>query len=483
MNSELPFVHLFKNINEYYLYDVNKHKILNIPEEVYNLLLKQKETGDKVQHPLIAKMMENGYLSSNRVVEMLHSADPVLEDYLNSKVERMVLQVTQQCNFRCAYCVYSGEYTNRKHANNKMSLEVAKKAIDFLISHSRDSSSIDLGFYGGEPLLEFDLIKNCIEYFEKKAEGKAITISITCNGSLISEEIIEYFQNHNVTMSISIDGPKEVHDKNRKFAGSGCGTFDKVQENLIMIRKKYPEYAKSILYSMVIDPTLDLSCINQFVATEEYFDDVIISTSIISSDYKKDKINYTEDFISKWEYNKFRFFLAMLGRIDDGNLAKFVKISFKLLYDFMETADKYYPEINSKDHHSGPCVPGQTRLFVNVNGDLFPCERVSEDSEAMKIGNIYDGFSFDKARAILNIGKLTEDNCRDCFAFRRCTLCASHADVVNENTSELSKEKKLSACLGVRQRFEQDLKDYCTLKRLGYDINRDVIRIGEKNIK
>ena len=68
-----------------------------------------------------------------------------------------------------------------------------------------------------------------------------------------------------------------------------------------------------------------------------------------------------------------------------------------------------------RDHHSGPCVPGIQRLFVDVEGNLYPCERVSEASKAVRMGHIDTGFDIDKARALLNIGKLTEKECKQCF--------------------------------------------------------------------
>lgn len=82
------------------------------------------------------------------------------------------MQVTQNCNLRCQYCVYSGSYINRVHNNKRMSVEVAKQAIDFLVKHSENSKEISIGFYGGEPLLEVPLIREVVDYAEGVFSGK-----------------------------------------------------------------------------------------------------------------------------------------------------------------------------------------------------------------------------------------------------------------------------------------------------------------------
>ena len=112
--------------------------------------------------------------------------------------------------------------------------------------------------------------------------------------------------------------------------------------------------------------------------------------------------------------------------------------------------------------HYGPCIPGQRRLFIDVNGGFYPCERVSETSDAMNIGNVRDGFDFEKARSLLNISQLTEKQCKNCFALRHCNLCAKYCD----NNGELSSELKLSNCKNVRFAAEDTFKNYLMFKEL-----------------
>ena len=110
---------------------------------------------------------------------------------------------------------------------------------------------------------------------------------------------------------------------------------------------------------------------------------------------------------------------------------------------------------------SGACVPG-ARLFVSVNGDFYPCEKVNEKSSVMQIGNLSTGFELQKAYDVLNIGRLTQEHCKNCWAMAFCNLCARHAD----NNNSLSAELKLTHCPNVYASAENDLKAMILFKEL-----------------
>jgi len=468
MKTDIPYIHLFNTPGGFYIYDVNKNTILHTDKGTYELL-KNHSTLEETcfENEEIRLLLANGYLSGERVDEIVHPVNELLPFYLENKVNSIILQVTQQCNLRCEYCVYSGSYHNRTHANKRMSRETAVKAIDFLFSHSRDSKRNNIGFYGGEPLLEFDLMKECIEYAEKKSEGKILTFNLTSNGTLLSDEVVEFFEKHNVSVLISLDGPKEMHDRHRKQAGNGCGSFDIIMKNLESLKKRHPRYADKIRFSVVLDPQSDFTCVNEFFTTYDAVKDMGTSTSVISSKYSKQQIKVKEDFLVKRYYEIFKVLLHKLGRLDRKYVSSLMLeeyVHLRKLHDNSLTPSK---SIGTKGHHGGPCVPGITRLFVNVNGDFYPCERVSEASEVMRIGSIDEGFDIAKIEAILNVGRVSKESCRNCWAFRLCFMCAVFAD----NNTELSGEKKLSNCGEIKASAEETLKDYCTLKEMGHDFS------------
>lgn len=108
------------------------------------------------------------------------------------------------------------------------------------------------------------------------------------------------------------------------------------------------------------------------------------------------------------------------------------------------------------------CVPGKTRLLITVDGDLYPCERVSEESEVMKIGTIFEGFDIEKAKALMNIGQLTSEQCKECFAIHNCFLCAKYAD----NNMELSGKLLSCYCKDVREKVKYDFLDLIMLREI-----------------
>lgn len=469
MAKKTPFVHLFRTPGGYYIFDVNTNTIIKTKKETYDLLkMSEKEElsyEDNRIKPFIDKMSQEGYFSSNRVKKVLHPATKYLDDYLKTKLQMICLQVTQNCNLRCEYCVYSDKYVNRSHSNAQMSFEVAKRAIDFLIERSIDVETVNISFYGGEPILEFELIKKCIDYAISEAEGKLVTFSLTTNGTLFTKEIIEFFQQHDVQITISLDGPKAIHDKNRKFAGSGCGTFDKVSENLKFFKDHYEKYFdEKVSFNVVLDSKSDFACVNSFFTSYDVIKQSIVITSYISDHYAKFEIDSNEENDIKTNYELFKLYLSNFNRIDNKYVSKLVQHHYEHINTNLSKNRGKTTLLNEEAHHGGPCIPGVLRLFVDVNGMFFPCERVDENSEAMKIGNIYDGYNIDKIKNLLNIGQITSESCIDCWAFNFCTICAALAD----DNGKLSASKKLSKCDEVRYSLEQNLIDYCILREFGH---------------
>lgn len=482
------FIHLFKTPGGHYLYDVNKNVILGLSEAQYKILENKNsdETGKDTSGfnaqaiESIDHLRDLGFLSEKRPKEMYHPLNDTILSHLNNKVNKITLQITKQCNLRCKYCVYSGNYENRVHSNEKLTLETAKRVMDFYIEHSKDNENGMLAFYGGEPLLEFEFIKNCVEYFEEKAEGKNIYFSLTTNATLLTEEIVSYFQKHDVHLLISLDGSSELHNRNRVYRDDK-GTFEKVMENLEMIKTKFPDYlSNNIAFNAVLDPQNEFSCVNNFFTDFELAKEASVMASQISNLYRKDTVKASIEYISEIEYEIFKIFLSKLGYLDEKYTSKLLSKEYverKVRYSRLQMRD----EMPDRIHHGGPCVAGVQRLFVDVDGNFYPCEGVSEASPHMKIGNIDDGFDVDKIKTLLNIGKLSENKCINCWALVFCDLCASAADDIDD----LSIEKKVSRCSGVIDTADSLLKDICTLREFGANLGEEIYALdtAEQKLK
>lgn len=313
MRESGPFIHLFKTSLGYYVYDVNTGQVLKIDKGVYDYLKNAGREVDELSLEKVNLLKKEGFLKSNRVKITEHPYTLLLPDALQTRVCNLILQVTQNCNLRCEYCIYSGNYDTRKHSNNRMSFEIAKKSIDFLIEHSKKRHKIYIGFYGGEPLLEFSLIKKCIEYIEKVAVGKEIGYVMTTNATLFTDEIIDYIVKHKFKLTISVDGPREIHNRSRIFANREEGSYDIMIKNVEKIHLKYPKYYQEcVKFNTVVLTDDGFSCLENYFRGDELFADAYFSSSTVSTAYsKKDKkVNYEigDKFIQEQQYELFKLF-------------------------------------------------------------------------------------------------------------------------------------------------------------------------------
>lgn len=308
-HGKKPFIKLFKTPNSYYCLDANKSRMLELQEDSFKYLsqvLGEMKIEQNVPNEII-QLKYMGYLSEeSNVKNVRHYVTDYLKNYLDRRLLKLTLQVTQNCNFRCKYCVYSEEHNKgqRTHSLKNMSWDTAKRAVDFLWQHSVDSGQVNIGFYGGEPLLQMDLIQQVIAYAEDLFAGKKITFNITTNGTLLNEDYVKYFEEHHVMLMISLDGDKEINDKNRVFQ-NGTGTYDTVMQKIEMVRKISPEYAKQMQISMVMDPENDFDCLNAIYVQEKDFDDLFVAAAIVDKEYDGEITEVSDTYRWKYRYQSF----------------------------------------------------------------------------------------------------------------------------------------------------------------------------------
>lgn len=472
MNNK-PFIHLFMTPLGFYVYDVNTAQILKVSQEVYRYLEDPNENIDTCKLHEISTLIEDGFLKTNRVTVTEHPFTELLPFALQTHINNMILQVTQNCNLRCEYCIYSGNYNTRGHSNKRMTFETAKKAIDFLIKHASGKNDLFVGFYGGEPLLEFELIKKCVDYIEKEAAGKNIGYIMTTNGTLLNENVIDYLVKHKFKITISVDGPKDIHNRSRIFANQNKGSYDVMIANIKKMKEKAPQYYQECVRFNTVMLTDDgFSCLENYFQGDELFADSYFSASTVSTSYSKKDIKTSEIFIQEQQYELFKFFLGKLGRLSSKHASVLLKRYFDYLYR-LETIRKQLGRqiLPNKWHRSGPCIPGVSRIFVTVDGDLLPCERVCEIAEISKLGTIDEGIDIGKAEKIMNLEKYTESVCHNCWAYSECTTCMQCCDGEEESI----RENILNRCNYTKNTIEDAMKDCTVLKELGYDFESDSV--------
>ena len=182
--------------------------------------------------------------------------------------------------------------------------------------------------------------------------------------------------------------------------------------------------------------------------------------------------------MQSYRYEVFKLLMSKLDRLNKNSVSKIVESYYLTLKQAMIDNRMVVTSSAETGHHGGPCIAGAQKVFVDADGTYYPCEKVSECSEAMKIGNVDDGFDVDKIWKLVNIGSLTEEECKNCWASRFCYLCALFADDIDT----LSKEKKLLFCNQVRESTENQFKDYCLLMEMKFSDMDELDRIPFQNI-
>ena len=459
-------VHLFETPYAKYVYDVNRNALIE-NSALYEYYSHELPASREVKE-LLSEKNKQCYLLADYPEYIVHPQADDVDYHLMNKINSITLQLTQRCNFRCTYCIYSENSSplQRAHSDGVMSFHLAKKAVDFLFSHSRDINKVNIGFYGGEPLLEFDLIKKIVEYIETNYYGKEVNYSITTNGSLLTDATVAFMEKHSIYPMISFDGPKNIHDKYRHFAKNGQGTYDAIMKCLEHIKKNYPTFFARLKFSTVIDPQNDLGCINQCLLDYYQYHNITSHISLLSDAYGAQKVYKNEKYLFRENDEYIKTMLFLLQFVDGGVISP---IATSLVDSIQRLATSFKKEhaFSLQTSPGGPCIPGTIRLFVSCDGTFYPCEHVSECSEVMKIGNINTGFDKAKVLKLLNVASLTEEQCKKCFAYHHCFQCAKYCD----NAGELSKDLRLKECYYVRKTIHSQIKYYLMLKEL----------MGEKN--
>ena len=439
-----PFVLPIKTPLGHYFYEVNRNEIVTISSELYNYIeaVLKAPTPSKVDASDSAKdqynmLIECGYLSSNHIEEINHPALAKMDTFLDRGLQKLTLQVTQKCNLRCKYCIYS-ESSNpeqRSHSNLSMTLDMAKRAVDFYRVHSLDCDSATIGFYGGEPLLAFPLIKEIVKYAESVFEGKELSFVTTTNATLLNDEIAEFLMEKNFVITFSLDGPKAIQDRNRIFP-DGKGSYDVVIRNINRMFFEYPKKMSKSGINMVVDQTQNYGDVFSLF-DEPAIQQMNVSYSMVEEDSRT--LAASPQYQSGQNYDLF-LSLANIFRGDPNKPLN--KLMAQNAVSFSgENSKVSFSQLGTVNAPSGPCIPGKLRLFVDCFGNMYPCEKVDENA-SMCIGTIEGGFDLTKIEELLNFNVKNAERCKKCWAFQLCGICCRTVF----DSHGYSKDKHISAC-------------------------------------
>jgi len=324
-------------------------------------------------------------------------------------LQRVVLNVTNQCNLACTYCYeYSGDRIAQQDGKPKyMSADIAESAVEMLLKESAGREGLHVTFFGGETLLNFPVMRSTVQYAKRRVAelGKRIEFSLTTNATLLTEQIVEFLSENRIGVTVSIDGDKELNDKMRVFH-DGRGSYNVIAPKIKHLLKKHRTNsigARVTLTSQVSD----VKRIYRHLTEELGFDSVGFSPATASSDrlyhIGSQKMDNILDSFAElaWDYRDY----ALQGR----------------QHGFTNVSDTL-KELNSGVSKAYPCGAGVGLLGVGTAGDVSLCHRFV-DSPVGKMGHVKNGGVDHEARQeFLNTHHIgARYDCHTCWARPVCS--------------------------------------------------------------
>lgn len=435
--KDIPVMKTFFTDGRYYLYDTYTNWLINVQKEHYIELNQLQKVGinqykslghNDMTYKDILFLMNKGLLKPPHIKIIQHAETEYVKHLVDRCVNDITLQISRDCNFSCRYCLYaSNSQVERVHEQKNMSWDVAKHAIDYMYSHSADMQEVMVSFYGGEPLINFTVIQKAVQYAEDLFKTKTVKFNMTTNGSLLNERVVQFITEHCFHLTISLDGVSEIQNAHRKFLVTGNNTYDIVYNNILYIKNNHPDYFQNHVF------------FNPVLFKEENPDEAYKVFKDLEVPIEKVFFRYAD--LSGIDYINY-------GPLLQSSDSELIRLHQEKTQQPMVSKWKNKSTIPYVWHHGGPCIPGVKCLFVDINGEFYPCEKIIEN-RALSIGNIETGINIDKVSQFINIGKLTENHCKKCWAIRFCDICVSSC--VDVDSNELSIVRKEIACKQQRE--------------------------------
>ncbi|NIM13371.1 MAG: radical SAM protein [Candidatus Aminicenantes bacterium] len=345
------------------------------------------ENGDKIEEAVneLINVDMLGYspfknISPKKIAEFERRR---LKSMKKKEFKQIALNVTHRCNMNCDYC-YGGDGSYGGPAID-MSRDTARQAVDFLMKESGDSDFCRITLFGGEPLLNFELVKYVVQYARKEASkcNKKIHFGMTTNGILLDDDKIDFLVKENIELTFSIDGPKDIHDKSRPFkSNKEKSSYDLVYPKIARyIEKAEVNNCHYGLRATVTRPTILNMC-----DVIDFFRRFKTKSIIFDVAEYRNGISPSNLAISNDDLSVYRNQLKKMAE-------KYKEDRLKCEYDFFAGPLK---EMKNKTRKESHCVsPGIHYVGISAEGDIFPCHRFVGYKET-KLGNVWQGFHREK---------------------------------------------------------------------------------------
>lgn len=415
-------VHQYKSNGYNIVLDVNSGSVHVVDDLSYDVIsMFENSTKDDIVEKLKSDYSEEDVLEAYEEVSMLKEEELLfteniykqyITDFKKRKtvVKALCLHIAHDCNLACKYCfAEEGEYHGRRAL---MSLEVGKKALDFLIENSGNRRNLEVDFFGGEPLMNWEVVKELVRYGRSKEEeyNKKFRFTLTTNGVLLNDEVMEFVNREMSNVVLSLDGRKEVNDKMRPFR-NGTGSYDLIVPKFRKLAESRNQTNYYVRGTFTHD-NLDFS--NDVIHFADLGFKQMSIEPVVGDDDEKYAIKQEDLPVIMEEYDKLA--KEYIKRQKEGNGFNF--------FHFMI------------DLEQGPCVAkrlsgcgsGTEYLAVTPWGDLYPCHQFVGQEEFL-LGNVFEGI---KRTEICDEFKMcnvyAKEKCQKCFAKYYCSGgCAANS--------------------------------------------------------
>ena len=383
------------------------------PEVIVETLLeKYKDMEDVTREDLLLCLDDIRELEESGALYTKDEFENLAFDYKNNSkvIKALCLHVAHTCNLNCSYCFASqGKYQGDRAL---MTFEVGKQAFDFLIANSGTRKNLEVDFFGGEPMMNFDVVKQLVAYARsiEKEHNKNFRFTFTTNGVLLDEEVMDFLNKEMVNVVLSLDGRKEVNDHFRKnYAGEG--SYDIIVpkfQRLVEKRGGKGYYVRGTFTHNNVDFTNDLFHMADLGFTELSMEPVVCPPEDPYALTKEDlpKLFEQYEILAK----------EMIKRKKEGRGFTF--------YHYM------------LDLKNGPCIykritgcgSGTEYMAVTPWGELFPCHQFVGNPD-YNLGNIWDGVTKPEVQnEFRSCNAYARPDCKDCWAKLYCSGgCAANA--------------------------------------------------------
>jgi len=440
-------IHQYKMDDLQIVIDVNSGSIHLVDDLMYDIIerMEKGESSLDISIDLSSKYSNNEIDEAfNEINQLINSGQLFTEDTYDEVVDKfndretvvkaLCLHIAHDCNLACKYCfAEEGEYHGER---SMMSLDIGKKAIDFLIENSGNRRNLEVDFFGGEPLMNFNVVKEIVLYAKSKEEAynKNFRFTLTTNGVLLNEEIMDFLNDNMHNIVLSIDGRKEIHD-NMRPSQNGKGSYDLIIEKfkkLADMRGQKDYYVRGTFTRHNLDFSEDVLHLADLGFKQISVEPVVADENKAYAITKKDLptlFNEYEKLTKKLiEYKKenkdFNFFHFMI------------------------------------DLNQGPCVikrltgcgSGSEYLAVSPKGELYPCHQFV-GLEEFKMGSVDDGLiNLNIQNQFKQCHVYSKEQCKTCWAKFYCSGgCHAnsynfHGDIHNIYEIGCELEKKRVEC-------------------------------------